>query len=225
MSTSGAFARRALTSGWISTALACGSRSSCKAGGVGAAEKLAGLDIEIVIAGFAGHTEVFDAAVVAPYTMLDGQEVPGRVLDQGAVAEVGGYVLQARRTPGWDTVVESLEALAAAQPQVLSSTDARLHGVVERAARGGRLRQSAARRRAGLVRSRVRSRSTPGEARLPRAGTGARLSADGARPSARRRPASGQPDRARVLPRHGCDGRTCRRPEQEGYGRFTGIRH
>jgi hypothetical protein len=88
-----------------------------QAGGAVAAEKLAGLDIDVVIAGFAGHTEVFDAAVVAPYTMLDGQEVPGRVLNQGAVAEVGGYVLQARRTPGWDAVVESLESLATADPQ------------------------------------------------------------------------------------------------------------
>jgi hypothetical protein len=99
-----------------------------QAGGGVAAEKLAGLDIELVIAGFAVHTEVFDAAVVAPYTMLDGQDVPGRVLNQGAVAEVGGYVLQARRTPGWDAVIESLESLATAEPQYFHRL---MHGCME----------------------------------------------------------------------------------------------
>src|SRR5947208_1754617 len=76
-----------------------------------AAEKVVGLDIEVVIAGVTRHAAVFDAAAVSPFMTLDGEQGEGRVLDRGAVAEVGGYVLEARRPAAWDAALELLMSL------------------------------------------------------------------------------------------------------------------
>src|SRR5262245_27437947 len=60
-----------------------------------AAEKLAGLDIDLVIAGLARHVAVFDYAAASSYTTLDGELAPGRTAHDGLVSELGGYLIEA----------------------------------------------------------------------------------------------------------------------------------
>ena len=69
-----------------------------EAGADVAAEKVLGLDIELVIAGLVKHAAAFDRAAVSSYTTLEGDDMPGRALNRGPVSEVGGYVLETRRT-------------------------------------------------------------------------------------------------------------------------------
>jgi hypothetical protein len=82
-----------------------------------AAQKLVGLDIELVIAGFARHTKVFDHLAVSSYTTLDGDQVPGRVLNHQPVCEIGGYLIEARRTSAWDAIVDLLVFLHSEHPE------------------------------------------------------------------------------------------------------------
>jgi len=85
-----------------------------------AAQKLLGLDIELVIAGFARHAAVFDGAAVSSYITLDGEQVPGRTWNRGPVCEIGGYVVEARRTSAWDAVVDLLVLLESDHPEYFS---------------------------------------------------------------------------------------------------------
>src|SRR5215471_8967855 len=85
-----------------------------EAGADVAAEKLLGLDIDLVIAGFSRHLAAFDGAVVAGYTMLDGVEVPGRAMNR-RVSEIGGYAIEAKRSSAWEPLVELLAHLEAEQ--------------------------------------------------------------------------------------------------------------
>jgi hypothetical protein len=97
-----------------------------QSGAAVAAEKLAGLDIELVIAGFARHAAVFDHAAVSSFATLDGEDVPGRELNRGPVSEIGGYAIEARRTSAtWEAMVDLLAFL-----------DAEHHGYFHRLMRG-----------------------------------------------------------------------------------------
>ena len=88
-----------------------------KAGADVAAEKVLGLDTELVIAGLVQHAAAFDRAAVSSYKTLDGDDMPGRAMDRGPASEVGGYVLEARRTSSaWDSIVELLAFLYAKHP-------------------------------------------------------------------------------------------------------------
>ena len=87
-----------------------------QSGAAVAAEKLMGLDLDLVVAGFSGHAAVFDHAAVAAYTTLDGEEVPSRVSTIATTAEIGGYVLEASRAPAWESIVELLAFLQTEQP-------------------------------------------------------------------------------------------------------------
>jgi hypothetical protein len=78
-----------------------------------AAEKLAGLDIDLVAAGFAQHIVAMDHAAVAAYTTLDGEQVPERASKRGHASEIGGYVIETRQTSAWDPILELLAFLAA----------------------------------------------------------------------------------------------------------------
>jgi hypothetical protein len=78
-----------------------------------AAEKLVGLDVELVVAGFARHAAVFDHAAVSSYTTLDGEHVPGRAMNHALAFEIGGYVISARRASAWDAIVDLLAHLEA----------------------------------------------------------------------------------------------------------------
>ena len=90
-----------------------------EAGADVAAEKVLGLDIELVIAGLVQHAAAFDRAAVSSYTTLDGDDMPGRALNRGPVSEVGGDVLEARRTSSaWDSIVDLLAFLDAQHPGI-----------------------------------------------------------------------------------------------------------
>jgi Family of unknown function (DUF6178) len=84
-----------------------------QSGAAVAAEKLIRLDIELVVAGFSRHTAVFDHAAVSSFTTLNGEQVPGRVSNRAPTAEIGGYVIEARRTSAWETIVDLLAFLQA----------------------------------------------------------------------------------------------------------------
>ena len=88
---------------WLEVLMQCGAPV--------AAEKLTGLDLELVVAGFSRHTAVFDRAAVSSYTTLDGDQVPGRVSSDAPAAEIGGYLIEARRVSAWDTIVDLLAFL------------------------------------------------------------------------------------------------------------------
>jgi hypothetical protein len=89
-----------------------------QAGAAIAAEKLVGLDLEFVIAGFARHTRVFDQAAVSWVTTLDDDDDgPRHAPDGGPVSEIGGYAVEATRTSAWDAIVDLLLFLDAEQPE------------------------------------------------------------------------------------------------------------
>ncbi|HWW75682.1 MAG TPA: DUF6178 family protein, partial [Pyrinomonadaceae bacterium] len=83
-----------------------------------AARKLAGMDVEFVAAGLAQHMLVYDRAAVTPYETLDGELVDASPdFDDRPAADLGGYVLAARREDSWEAVVEVLTALDAEHPE------------------------------------------------------------------------------------------------------------
>src|SRR5262245_1985305 len=79
-----------------------------------AAQKLAEMGADFVIAGLAQHMQVFDGAVVAPYRTTDGVEATGtREPDHVLACDVGGYRLVAKRTGSWEAIVAILISLHA----------------------------------------------------------------------------------------------------------------
>jgi hypothetical protein len=84
------------------------------AGAAFAAQKVAELDVDMMIAAFGQHVRVFDSAAAAPYTTTDGDECEtGLVPEDVPACEVGGYTLVPRRAASWDAVVAVLVALDA----------------------------------------------------------------------------------------------------------------
>jgi hypothetical protein len=93
-------------------------------GAAAAAQKLAGMDVSLVIAGLAQHALVYDVAAVTPYETTDGELITFyadaiRVFDDGLKFEVGGYLLLARRADSWEAIVEVLTSLDAWHPDYL----------------------------------------------------------------------------------------------------------
>ncbi len=83
-----------------------------EAGVAVAAQKLVGLDLDLVIAGFAQHVLVMDLGSVSTFRHTDGQLVTPRQLSgSGPVAEIGGYVVEAKRPDAWDAIAAVLEFL------------------------------------------------------------------------------------------------------------------
>ena len=88
-----------------------------EAGAALAAQKLASMDVGLVVAGLAQHMLVYDFVAVTPYQTLDGEEMDvSRVVDDGLTSEVGGCLLVARRDDSWEAIVEVLMALDAGHP-------------------------------------------------------------------------------------------------------------
>jgi hypothetical protein len=82
-----------------------------------AAEKLAAIDADLVIAGLVQHARVIDGAVVTPVRTTDGLESTGiRELDDELACDVGGYRLVATRTDSWQAIVAILVSLDAEHP-------------------------------------------------------------------------------------------------------------
>jgi hypothetical protein len=81
-----------------------------------AAERLAAMDFDLVVGGFAGHLAVFEGGTVSGYTTLDGEHIQGRAAGDRPVYAVGGYVVEARREAPWDAFLEILALLHAERP-------------------------------------------------------------------------------------------------------------
>jgi Family of unknown function (DUF6178) len=82
-----------------------------EAGAELAADKLAQMPIEQLIAGFAGHARVFDVSAIAAYETTDGERIESRAPGDGLAREVGGYYVAARREDAWDAIVAVLSSL------------------------------------------------------------------------------------------------------------------
>ena len=82
------------------------------AGVSSAAATLAAMDVDLLAAGLAEHVRVFDAAAVTPFITLEGEVIPGKAFAEGVRAEVGGYVVVAKRVEYWDAITTVLSALA-----------------------------------------------------------------------------------------------------------------
>ena len=92
-----------------------------ESGATAAAQKLAGIDADLVGAGLAQHMLVYDRAAVTPYETLDGELVDVvRAVDDGLSAELAGYVLTAKRSDSWEAIIEVLMALSAGHPVYFS---------------------------------------------------------------------------------------------------------
>lgn len=82
-----------------------------------AAQKLAGMNVELVVTGLAQHALVYDRAAVTPYETLDGERMePIRADDGGLTSDFGGYLLVARRADSWEAIIEVLMSLGAGHP-------------------------------------------------------------------------------------------------------------
>lgn len=77
-----------------------------------AARIVARLDQHLVIAGLSRHIRVFDPAARASAGDRDAMEVES-ARPEGLSIDVGGYLLEARTTEGWDAIVALLLALEA----------------------------------------------------------------------------------------------------------------
>jgi Family of unknown function (DUF6178) len=92
-----------------------------ESGAAAAAQKLAGMDVDLMIAGLAQHALIYDIAAVTPYETTDGELITFyadaiRVFDDGLKFDVGGYLLLARRADSWEAIVEVLTSLDAWHP-------------------------------------------------------------------------------------------------------------
>jgi hypothetical protein len=77
-----------------------------------AAATLAAMDGSLLAAALVQHVRVFDYAAVAPYITIDGDVAPAAASAEGVRAEIGGYVVIARRVEWWDAITSVLNALA-----------------------------------------------------------------------------------------------------------------
>jgi hypothetical protein len=83
-----------------------------ESGAAFAARQLAGIDTALIVAALAQHLAVFDPAVFSPSTEHDGGDVAAASsMRSGLHAEVGGYLVRAKRPDAWDTIVAVLIAL------------------------------------------------------------------------------------------------------------------
>jgi len=82
-----------------------------------AAERLAKMGAALVVAGLSPSIRVFDPAVFSPQVEPSGADVilnAGR--ERGVHADIGGYIVVARRADAWDAIVDVLHALEEHEP-------------------------------------------------------------------------------------------------------------
>jgi hypothetical protein len=92
-----------------------------------AADKIAGIDRTLVVQGLSGYISVFDHAAVSSYVTLDGQEVGGRDSGESRTSDIGGYVIEAKRTAAWDDINALLLFLEDERPDFFHAL---MHGCV-----------------------------------------------------------------------------------------------
>lgn len=81
-----------------------------------AAEKLAAMDLDLVVAAFAAHARVFDLA--ATRITVDDEDVAAIRLDVERSCEIGGYLVACRGDArSWHPVADTLRALDAEHPE------------------------------------------------------------------------------------------------------------
>jgi hypothetical protein len=77
-----------------------------------AAAVVARLDESVVVTGLSRYVRVIDPGVLEPTESTDDEWESGLFIPTGLTAEVGGYIVQARRKDTWDAVVSLLVALS-----------------------------------------------------------------------------------------------------------------
>ena len=99
-----------------------------ESGATVAAQKLAGMDVDLVIAGFAQH--VARLSIPRRYALCDDgwrrDAAAFAPLDDGLGCDVGGYLVVARRTDSWDAIVAVLTVPRRGASRLLPSCDARM---------------------------------------------------------------------------------------------------
>jgi hypothetical protein len=80
-----------------------------------AAQKVAAMDVDLIVAALAQHLRVFDGAAVSSFESADGEMTESRHGHESD-CEIGGYLIEATRTGAWDSIVSLLLALDADHP-------------------------------------------------------------------------------------------------------------
>jgi hypothetical protein len=86
-----------------------------QSGATSAAQKVAGMDADLVIAALAQHLRVFDVATFQPTESSDDEPLERRRSGEPS-CELGGYLLEATRSDAWDTIVDLLATLESNHP-------------------------------------------------------------------------------------------------------------
>ena len=82
-----------------------------------AAQKLVGVDIDLVIGSLAQHVIVMDYAAIAPFPTLEGDWVaPYQRPTDRLVRVIGGYHVEAKGTDTWDAIIDLLVFLDEEHP-------------------------------------------------------------------------------------------------------------
>jgi hypothetical protein len=105
-----------------------------EAGAAVAAQKLVAMDVDFVTAALAQHLRVFDQAAVAPLVADEEAVAESGRAAAGVQCEVGSYLVEARRTAAWDTIVALLLFLDEEHPDYFH----RVMGGVRRLSNSGR---------------------------------------------------------------------------------------
>jgi hypothetical protein len=80
-----------------------------------AAQKVAGMDADLVIAALTRYVRVFDVATFEPTESSDDEPFERRRSGEPS-CELGGYLLEAKRSDAWDTIVDLLVTLDSNHP-------------------------------------------------------------------------------------------------------------
>ena len=88
-----------------------------QAGAAVAADKLAGLDTDLIVAGLAQYLSVFDLGSISPFITLEGELTESRDVRTGPIFEIGVYAIEIRRPGAWDAIVDLLAYLDAERPE------------------------------------------------------------------------------------------------------------
>jgi hypothetical protein len=98
-----------------------------------AGDRVAAMDLDLVVDGLAAHARVFDAGAVSSFTTLDGEQMGGRAFRGGEVAAIGGFVLEGQESSAWDAIVELLAHLQSERPAFFHRL---MRGCVDLSSRG-----------------------------------------------------------------------------------------